>query len=255
LLRIACVTAHPDDETMFAGGTLRRLADAGAEIRLLCATRGEGGEAGEPPLCPRDRLGAVREEELRCAARALGIVSVDFLPFRDPDVGADGSLHAYAETPEAAAPALGGFLSGRKWDAVVTHGTNGEYGHPAHVLTNRACLPAARAAGIPLALTFGADYPGHPRRRSANRDDPADLVVDITPMLEVKLAAVECHRTQHALFVRRPSAEAGHAVSLRESLARRESFRVLRWTPAADDTLARIRAFLADMLLPAETAA
>jgi LmbE family N-acetylglucosaminyl deacetylase len=224
-MRIVCVTAHPDDETVFAGGTLRLLADGGAEIHLLCATRGEGGEMGEPPLCARGELGAVREAELRCAAHALGCASVEFLPFRDPDVGTGDTLYAYAPAPESVMPLMEKFLGEKKPDAVITHGTNGEYGHPAHVLTNRACLPAARAAGVPALFTFSALYPGHPRLRSANRDDPADFVVDISLSLEGKLAAMECHRTQHALFIRRPSAEAGHPVTLRQALIQRESFR------------------------------
>jgi LmbE family N-acetylglucosaminyl deacetylase len=248
--RLICFTAHPDDETVFAGATLCRLAGAGAEIHLVCATRGEGGEAGEPPLCPHERLGAVREQELRCAARALGLASVRFLPFRDPDVGEDGSLHAYTAAPEEAAVAFAGCLSGRRWDALLTHGTNGEYGHPAHVLTHRAGLAAAQTAGMPLVLTFSADFPGHPRRRSVNRDDPADIVVDITSLLDAKLAAMECHRTQHALFVRRPSAEAGRPVSLRESLTLRESFRAIQRTPDSKAVLDSILAALGEWILP-----
>jgi len=36
---------------MLAGGTLALLAQAGAQIHYLCATRGEGREIGEPPDC------------------------------------------------------------------------------------------------------------------------------------------------------------------------------------------------------------
>ncbi len=232
-MRLACVTAHPDDETVFAGGTLRLLADRGVEIHLLCATRGEGGETGDPPMCTRGELGAIREAELRCAARALGCASVEFLPFRDPEVGDGNTLYGYAPAPDSVEPLIEGFLRRKKPDMVLTHGTNGEYGHPAHVLTNRACLPAARTVGVPSLFTFNAFYPGHPRLRSVNRDDPAEFAVDISPMLEGKLAALECHRTQHALFVRRPSVEAGRLVTLRETLVERESFRPV-WAADAD---------------------
>ena len=40
--------AHPDDETMLAGGTLALLAHSGVGVHYLIATSGEGGEAGEP---------------------------------------------------------------------------------------------------------------------------------------------------------------------------------------------------------------
>jgi LmbE family N-acetylglucosaminyl deacetylase len=64
-VKVLCITAHPDDESVFAGGTLALLALRGAEVKILCCTRGEGGEAGEPPLCSRAALGALREVELR----------------------------------------------------------------------------------------------------------------------------------------------------------------------------------------------
>jgi LmbE family N-acetylglucosaminyl deacetylase len=223
-MKILCVTAHPDDESVFAGGTLALLASRGAEVDILCCTRGEGGEAGEPPLCARAELGAVREAELRCAARALGCSAVDFLPFRDPDVGPDGTLYAFALSPGEAAPPMAEFFAARRPDALITHGSGGEYGHPAHLLTHQASLQAARVAGIGAVFAFSADYDSHPRKRSANRDDPADFIVNIDPAFERKLAAMECHRTQNPLFVRRASAEAGRPVPLRDVILRRESF-------------------------------
>jgi len=52
--------AHPDDETMMAGGALALLARSGARVHYYCATRGEGGETGEPPVCTIPELGDVR---------------------------------------------------------------------------------------------------------------------------------------------------------------------------------------------------
>jgi LmbE family N-acetylglucosaminyl deacetylase len=237
-MNVLCVTAHPDDESVFAGGTLALLARRGAEVRIACCTRGEGGETGEPPVCGRAELGAVRSEELRCAARALGCAGVDFLPFRDPDIGPENALYAFAASAEEVAAALTDILASRKPDVLITHGSGGEYGHPGHLLTHRAALQAARAANVATVYTFGADFPGHPRRRSANRDDPADLVLDITPAFEQKLAALECHRTQGALFVRRPSAEAGRPVPLREAVLRVESLRRRTCAPGGRDIVA-----------------
>ncbi len=42
--RILALFVHPDDETFGVGGTLAKYAEAGAEIVLVCATRGERGE-------------------------------------------------------------------------------------------------------------------------------------------------------------------------------------------------------------------
>ena len=46
-MNILAFFAHPDDETMLCGGTLALLAQNGASVHYLCATRGEGGELGE----------------------------------------------------------------------------------------------------------------------------------------------------------------------------------------------------------------
>lgn len=247
-MRILCITAHPDDESVFAGGTLALLAGRGAEVKILCCTRGEGGEAGEPPLCSRPELGAVREAELRCAVRALGCAAADCLPFRDPDVGPDNTLYAFAGSPEEVVPEILRRLEPEKPDALIIHGSGGEYGHPGHLLAHRASAQAARLCGIPTVYSFNADYDSHPRRRSANRDDPADFVVSVDSVFERKLAAMECHRTQGALFVRRASAEVGHPVPLRDVILRGESFhRIPAAVPAegdARDIAAILREFI-----------
>jgi len=249
-MKILCLVAHPDDETVFTGGTLALLALRGAEVGLVCCTRGEGGEAGEPPLCSRAELGAVREAELRCAARALGCSSVEFLPFRDPDVGTDGSLYPFAPSPEEAVPGIQIIFTAHHPDAVITHGSGGEYGHPAHHLANRACLEAARLSGVPCVYTFSADFEGHPRKRSANRDDPADFVVAVDRTFERKLAAMECHRTQGGLFVRRASADAGHPVPLREVVLRVESFRRVATGRATEMAAPDMVSLLGDAVRP-----
>lgn len=74
--RILLIFAHPDDESLGAAGLARRYADAGAEIALVTATRGQEGKTGEPPICTREELPACREAELRKAAAILGIAYV-----------------------------------------------------------------------------------------------------------------------------------------------------------------------------------
>ncbi len=250
-MKILCVTAHPDDESVFAGGTLALLAERGAETGILCCTRGEGGEAGEPPLAARAELGALRSDELRCAARALGCAAVDFLGFRDPDVGPDDALYAFAGSIGEVVPRMQSFFAAAKPDAVITHGSSGEYGHPGHLLAHQACLEAARLAGVPALYSFHADHADHPRKRSANRNDPADFVVDITPAFERKLAAMTCHRSQGALFVRRASTEAGRPVPLRDVIARLESYRRVYprdpLPPGGRDIVSLLREFFAPL--------
>ena len=178
----------------------------------------------------------MRTNELRCAARALGCAAVDFLPFRDPDVGPDNALYAFALSAEEVVARMMDYFAAAKPDAVITHGSSGEYGHPGHRLVHQACVEAARRSGVPALYSFSADHADHPRKTSANRNDPADFVVNVGPAFEQKLAAMACHRTQNALFIRKASADAGRPVPLREVIRRVESFhRVFPRDPKPSD--------------------
>ena len=46
-LRLMCVLAHPDDESLGTGGTLAKYAAEGVATYLVTATRGERGRFGE----------------------------------------------------------------------------------------------------------------------------------------------------------------------------------------------------------------
>jgi LmbE family N-acetylglucosaminyl deacetylase len=217
--------AHPDDETMLAGGILALLAKHGFSVHYLSATRGEGGEVGEPPLCTREELGDVREQELVCAVQALGGRSLTFLGYVDPTVGPGEELYAYTDNLTLLAGQVAASIRQLQPIAVFTHGSNGEYGHPAHLLTYTAARIAVESFGAsaPLLYSIMADFPDHPRKRLANHSDPAHLVVDITPSLAQKEKAALCHRTQHALFVRRSSEALGRPVTVPEALMHLES--------------------------------
>jgi len=224
-MNILAFFAHPDDETVLSGGALALLARSGARLHFLCATRGEGGETGEPPLCSEAELGRVREQELICAIKSLGGSSLTLLDYIDPRVGPDEQLYAYTQDLALLAGQVATTIRQFRANVVITHGSNGEYGHPAHLLTHQASRIAVESFGeqAPLLYTVAAAFPEHPRPRIANRDDPADLILDITPALSEKTQAALCHRTQHALFVRRASREAGRQLSVPDVIQRVES--------------------------------
>src|SRR5437773_6940286 len=83
---ILAVFAHPDDESLACGGTLARAADAGANVVLLCATRGERGSISDATLVPDGDLGRVRTNELREAAAVLGVSDVAIYDHPDGDL-------------------------------------------------------------------------------------------------------------------------------------------------------------------------
>jgi LmbE family N-acetylglucosaminyl deacetylase len=241
---------------MLSGGALALLARQGACVYYLSATRGEGGEAGEPPLCTRAELGRVREEELACAVRALGGTALTFLDYIDPTVGPDNTLYPYEAAMEEIVDRLVREIRAHDIRALLTHGSNGEYGHPGHLRTYEAARRAVELLGreAPLWYTFQAAFPGHPKPRLMNKDDPAHLVLDTRPVLDQKIHAALCHRTQHALFIRRPSQETGRTMTVPEVIVALEALH-RAWPPVAG----ALEDALADLLrgsgcvVPAET--
>lgn len=191
--RAAVVVAHPDDET-FCGGLICELVEREVEVRLLCLTRGEGGPTGGHA---RSELGAVREAEMRAACEAFGMAPPEFLGSVDPLAGRH-RVYAPAISPQALATRLAACLEGS--DLVVSHGSSGEYWHPAHLLVHDAVRRVARARRAFEWVTFLASDPAHPIPRIVNWDDPPSFVIDAGRHRGRRSAAINCHRTQAALF-------------------------------------------------------
>jgi LmbE family N-acetylglucosaminyl deacetylase len=224
-MNILAYFAHPDDETMLCGGTLALLAKAGAQVHYLIATRGEGGEVGDPPLCVQEELGKVREAEMACAVQALGGASLAFLDYIDPMVGPENTLFPFEAELEQVVDAILRDIDLHQIGAVLTHGKNGEYGHPAHKLVNLTASLAIASLGerAPLLYHVQAAFEGHPKPHLVNKDEPAHLVLETKAVAAAKTAAAMCHRTQHALFVRRASEREGRPVTVPEVIMTLES--------------------------------
>ncbi len=221
-MRVLAFFAHPDDETLMAGGTLALLARGGHEVFVLSATRGEGGERGDPPLCAQAELGAVRSRELACAVQALGARGPFFLGYRDPLVGPQGELFPFAADDGPVARRLTAWLRTARPHLLLTHGSAGEYGHPAHVQVYRVARRAL--AALPPTLrpawyTALARMPDLPLEGLFN-PEPAHWLVPLgEPGLAAKVRAAECHRTQHGMFRRAGAARLGRPVSVAEFIA------------------------------------
>ena len=220
LRSVVCFFAHPDDETVLAGGVITLLVRQGIPVHVVCCTRGEGGELGEPPVVPRrDLLGTTREAELRCAVQALG-ASLTVLDYVDPLIGPDDVLMPFESEFDTLARQFVDIARKRQANLVMTHGSDGEYGNPAHQLVHRAVVTGiARALPQTLVYSVAALVPNI-EDRLWNKSEPAHFALDIRPWAETKLAAMECHVSQHALFKRRKNLQ-----TVREALRTVESVR------------------------------
>ena len=153
-LSLMAVFAHPDDESFGIGGTLARDgADADVRVVLVCATRGEAGEISNPELASSDGLGEVREQELRCACRTLGVEGLFFLDYRDSGMAGsadneDPRALAQADFDEAVGKIVA-HIRREQPDVVVTFDESGGYGHPDHIAIHHFTKAAYAAAADP----------------------------------------------------------------------------------------------------------
>lgn len=141
-LRLMCVLAHPDDESLAMGGILAKYAASGIHTSLVMATRGERGWFGPAAAYPGPQaLGRLREAELRSAARVLGLREVVFLDYIDGEVDQANPAQAIAKIVTQ--------LRRLKPDVVVTFDPNGMYGHPDHIAISQLTTTAVMAAADP----------------------------------------------------------------------------------------------------------
>jgi N-acetyl-1-D-myo-inositol-2-amino-2-deoxy-alpha-D-glucopyranoside deacetylase len=153
-LTMMAVFAHPDDETFGIGGTMARYgADPEVRVVLVCATRGEAGEISDPKLATPERLGEVREQELRCACGLFGVDDLHFLGYRDSGMAGtpeNGDPRALAmANAEEVVGRIAALIRRERPHVVVTHDETGGYGHPDHIAVHRHTTAAFAAAGDP----------------------------------------------------------------------------------------------------------
>jgi LmbE family N-acetylglucosaminyl deacetylase len=143
--RLLGAYAHPDDE-QGVSGLMCKYARTGAEVTLVCATRGEAGQVAPGVSATAETLGQVREAELRCAAEKIGIRHVYFLDYRDSGMfGApennDPRALWQANVLEVAEK-LTRLIRRHQPQVMLTFDPQGGYGHPDHIKIHHAALIA-----------------------------------------------------------------------------------------------------------------
>lgn len=139
--RLLAAFAHPDDEAFGVAGVFRKYADEGVTTALICATRGEEGEIGDPSLATHETLGRVREQELRAACALMGVADLSFLDYHD------GRL-AQADKVEATGRLVRQMRRLRP-QVVITFDANGGYGHRDHMAIHSLTVSAFHKASDP----------------------------------------------------------------------------------------------------------
>ena len=86
--------AHPDDETFGMGSTLALYAQRGVKVYCVCSTGGEEGTVEPQLMKGYATIADLRSDELKCAAKVLGLADVIFLGYRDSGMrGSQSNKH------------------------------------------------------------------------------------------------------------------------------------------------------------------
>ncbi|MEU4657815.1 PIG-L deacetylase family protein [Streptomyces sp. NPDC023723] len=232
---LLAVFAHPDDESLLAGGVLAQHRASGARTGVVTTTWS--------PV-------SHRADELRDALAVLGAGSPRMLGYRDArNESSAPDRSRLCDTPVGeVVEDLVVWIRRFRPDAVVTHDALGQMtGHPDHRSTHQATVLAVEAAAI------GSFLPEHGRpwhtralyfaTHTESGADPlaavlanvgkstltvpdayASVTVDVSEWLPLKWQAIQAHRSQVAaarplpgLLARMPSAQ-------REDILRTEVF-------------------------------
>ena len=179
--QVVVVAAHPDDESLGAGGLLAAATRLGLATAVLIATLGERSHPDSPTHGPAD-LRRIRRAEVFAA---LGAVAPDTLVriVGFPDGELSSSSHRLTD-------AIGALIRGPH--TLVVAPWRGD-GHPDHHAAGRAAADAAKAIGATL-----LEYPIWAWHWAQPGDLPSHLTrLDLnTAEVAAKTVAVASHRSQ-----------------------------------------------------------
>ena len=196
--KLLIITAHPDDESYFAAGTVYANKQAGGTTDLICATRGEKGVSHLINPVEEDELKDIRARELQNAAKIIGINKLIHLDYPDGKVMENESklFDGITELLPALNPEL-----------ILSFGPDGITGHRDHIAVSNVAQKIAKTnnlqlikACVPSAIFDSAKSWLKTRKRTKDHYEdeyelsPSNLSIPIDG--EVKLQALHCYVSQ-----------------------------------------------------------
>jgi LmbE family N-acetylglucosaminyl deacetylase len=208
MLRLLCITAHPDDEAGGFGGTLLHYARKGVETHVICLTPGQaathrGGARSD------EELSQMRRREFAASCKLLQIAYGTVLDYPDAKLYQQDFYSVVAD--------LTGRIRQIRPHVVMTMGPEGSItAHPDHSMASifgtMAFHWAGRSNRFPDQLQSGVTphgaqklYYGTAKFELKDRQPvslpPASVVIELTQEeLDTKVAAFKCHISQAPLF-------------------------------------------------------
>ena len=184
-LRIMFIGAHPDDCDIKGGGTAALFVEMGYQVKFLSVTNGDAGHQSQGGgMLAKRRIAETKE-----VAKRLG-VSYDVLDNHD------GELLPTLEIRLQIIRKI------REWKADVVIAPRSNDYHPDHRYTGVLVQDAAFMVGVPNVAPDVEPLRKNPvflyfqdNFKKPNPFQP-DIAVDITPVIDKKLAGLDAHQSQ-----------------------------------------------------------
>jgi LmbE family N-acetylglucosaminyl deacetylase len=232
MLRLLCVTAHPDDEAGAFGGTLLLYHERGVETSVICLTAGTAAR-NRGSARTDEELAGLRRAEFAASCMLLNVSHCEVLDF--PDSKLDRT-DFYQVTGEIVLR-----IRQIRPHVVLTFGIDGSLtGHPDHAMAGVFASLAFEWAGRPDRFPEHIEQGLHPHRAQKLYYLAADFVLrdrqpiappTVTARIEIgqerfekKVEAFQLHTTQKPLFerVRKNLGQRGGTVEMYHLVATRD---------------------------------
>jgi len=141
MLRLLCITAHPDDEAGAFGGTLSLYAERGVETSVVCLTAGTAAK-NRGTARTNEELAELRTGELMASCKFLGVSHCEVLNYLDGQLDRANFFEVVGE--------LVARIRRLRPHVVLTFGADGGLtGHPDHAMAGTFATQAFEWAGRP----------------------------------------------------------------------------------------------------------
>ena len=186
---VLVVLPHPDDEAFGVSGSLAAYVAYGTTVTYACLTLGEmGRHMGTPPFANRETLPLFRKKELQNSVKAIGIQDLRMLGYRDKTIE--------FEDEEKLIRDISAIINEVKPSLVISF-YPGYAVHPDHDATGAAVVKAVGRL----------DENNRPKlyciafaNRCEEEIGQPDIIHDVTPFAQKKLAAILSHQSQAQLM-------------------------------------------------------
>ena len=185
--KLIVFAAHPDDETIGCGGTIKKLSQNGCEVIVVFATSGNTGI--DQSRSYEKNIKSIRLKEANSVAKILGIKKI--ISWKNSSQKLQYNFKSLHSTIE--------LIRKEKPDLIISHSNIDK--HNDHIVLNKIITQACLKAGENLLPSLGLTY----RVKNVWAFEVVDIlsnvdyVVDISDQLKFKIDAINKYKSQHKI--------------------------------------------------------